>query len=381
MLSKSSLIVILMCALWGSPASSGSRDFLIYISTHTDRGSKGIFAAKLDVTTGQLRSIGWVWELQNPFFVAAAPDHKHLYAVTITDGHSTDTVTSLAIEPLTGKLTKLNSVSSRGVGACHFAIDRSQKLLALANYTDGKVAVFTLEPDGRVGPSTAVLERGGSSVNRARQEGPHPHAVVLSPDEHFAFVPDLGLDQIRVYSVDARSRKLEETKPGFVSCRPGSGPRHMVFGPGGKFAYVANELDSTVSVFSYDAAHGSLTSRQNVALLPADFKGSNTAAEIGIDPAGHFLYASNRGHDSITVFSIRPSTGLLTLAGRIPSGGREPWDFKIDPTGAFLLVANKESNNLVCFRIDPRTGLARPMKKPLEIPGAVSIAFVGAETK
>jgi 6-phosphogluconolactonase len=356
-----------------------STTYLVYIGTHAlGTGSPGIFAYRFAPASGEVRSIGLVKQMANPFFLAVDPGRKYLYAGTIIDGRTPDSVTSFAIDRSNGALRLLNSVSSRGTSACYLVADHTGKMLMVADYADGKVAAFSLHRDGRIGETGGLVQHHGSSVDPERQSSSHPHAVVLSPDNRFAFVPDLGLDQIRIYRIDPVNARLTENDPPFAKVNPGSGPRHMAFAPDGKFAYVVNELQSTVTVFAYDAARGSLAAQQTVSTLPPGYEGKNTAAEIEIDEAGLFVYASNRGHDSIVVFSIDQTTGMITPVAYVPSGGREPWSFKIDPTGGYLLAANKETHNVVIFRLDPKTGLPKPTGKSIDVPSPVCLQFVPA---
>ncbi len=370
------VLVPLLSALAATPDASPT--YLVYVGTHAiGKGSPGIFAYRF-TASGEIRSIGLVQQMANPFFLAADASNRYLYAGTIIDGHTTDSVTSFAIDRHLGTLTPLNAVSSLGRSACHLALDHSGKMLLVANYSSGSLAGFTLHPDGRIGDSVGFVQHRGSRVDPERQEGPHPHAVVLAPDNRFVFFPDLGLDQIRIYRLDPTEQRFTENDPPYVKVTAGSGPRHMVYGHRGNFAYVVNELQSTVTVFAYEATRGSLAAQQTVSALPPGFEGKNTGAEIAIENAGHFLYTSNRGHDSIAVFSIDQTNGMLTPLAYVPSGGREPWSFHIDPSGRYLLSANKESDNVVVFRLDPKTGLPQPTGMSFNVPSPVCLQFVPA---
>jgi 6-phosphogluconolactonase len=229
--------------------------------------------------------------------------------------------------------------------------------------------------DGDLGDASAFVQHQGHSVNPERQEGPHAHAIALSPDNRFAIVADLGLDQLLVYRFDAAKGTLG-ANPQIVKTTPGAGPRHLVFGANGRFLYVINEMQSTIVTYSYDAAGGALHELQTVPTLPKNFTGKNTTAEIAIDPTGKFLFGSNRGEDSIAVFAIDPHAGTLTHLETDPSGGKTPRNFAIDPTGSWLLAANQDSNNVVVFRIDRKTGHLTATGDTVTVSSPVCVTFV-----
>jgi 6-phosphogluconolactonase len=216
-------------------------------------------------------------------------------------------------------------------------------------------------------------------VNKERQQGPHPHQVAISPDNRFVLVPDLGLDHIRVYGLDSAKGALTPGDPAFVQVEPGSGPRHLVFHPNGRFAYLINELKSTVTVFAYDAGNGRLNTLQTIPALPKSFTGTSTAAEIAVDRGGNYLYASNRGADDVAIFAIDARRGTLSLVGHVPTQGKDPRNFSIDPTGNYLLAANQTANNIVLFRLNPKTGGLTAAGAPLDVPAPVCLTFLKAE--
>jgi 6-phosphogluconolactonase len=299
-------------------AGPGQQKYLVYVGTYTDHGSKGIYAYRFDSSSGKMTSLGLAVETAEPSFLAVDSSGRFLYAVNETEtfnGQPTGAVSAFAIQPDTGKLSLLNQVSSRGTDPAHITLDRTGKYALVANYTSGSVAVFALLKDGRLGEVTSFVQHKGSSVNPERQKGPHAHAVALSPDNRFAVVADLGLDELLVYSFDAAKGTLG-TQPQVVKASPGAGPRHLVFSKDGRFLYMLNEMQSSVVAYSYDAASGALHELQTISSLPKGFSGENTAAEIEIDPSGKFLFASNRGDDSIAVFAIDSHTGMLTRTSR-----------------------------------------------------------------
>jgi 6-phosphogluconolactonase len=355
--------------------------YLIHIGTYTGPNSKGIYAYRYDARSGKVESIGLAGEMIRPSFLTVHPNQRFLYAVSElgNDGKQDGSITAFALDRKSGRLTALNTVSSGGGGACHLVVDKTGKSLVVANYGSGSVAAFVVNADGSLRGPTAVLKHSGSSVDQSRQRGPHAHAVVLSPDNRFVFVPDLGLDQIRIYRLDAANGALTPNDPPFVTTKPGSGPRHFAFSPGGRFAYSLHEMGSMVTVWAYTPSSGRLAEVQTISTLPADFTGKNNSAEIEVDAKGKFLYASNRGNDSIAVFAIEPRTGKLTLVQHVPTQGRTPRNFKIDPSGRYLFAANQDTNNIVMFGIDKRTGRLTPNGQVLETTSPVCIQFTPAE--
>ncbi len=265
---------------------------------------------------------------------------------------------------------------SGGADPCYVSFDQTGKYLLVANYTGGNVSVFPIAPDGRIGRASAFVQHTGSGPNKERQEGPHAHYIATSADNRFVFVVDLGLDEVVVYRFDPAKGSLTPNDPPFAKLAPGAGPRHLAFHPNGKFAYVLNEVNSTVTAFAYDAKNGSFSTLQTLSTIPKDFTAHNDTAEIVVHPSGKFLYASNRGHDSIAEFTIDPAKGTLTLAGDFSTQGKTPRNFALDPTGKVLLAANQESNNIVVFRIDQFTGALAATGQVAQVPAPVDIVFV-----
>jgi len=367
---RMALLALLTSSLFGQ--------YLVYVGTYTGPESKGIYAYRFDPKTGDVTSLGLVGEAKNPSFLAIHPNRKFLYSVgEAADGGAWGgSVSAFALDRPTGKLTFLNSASSGGKGPCHLVVDKAGKNLVVANYGSGATAVVPIKADGRLGEPSSTIQHSGSSVDRARQQGPHAHSANLAPDNRFAFVADLGLDKVLVYKFDAVKGTIAPNAPPFAKVAPGSGPRHFAFHPSGKFAYVINEMGNTVTAFSYDAAGGVLTSLQTISTLPAGFTGTSYCAEVVVHPSGKFLYGSNRGHDSIAVFAIDPAKGTLTAVEQTPTGGKWPRNFNIDPTGAYLFAANEHSNDIFIFHIDPASGKLKPTGKKLEISKPVCLKFL-----
>jgi 6-phosphogluconolactonase len=352
----------------------------VYVGTYTGK-SKGIYLGKLDLQTGELSLIGVAAPSTNPSFLALHPSHAFLYAVNEVDnvpGFKSGTVSAFAVDPQTGALTFLNQQGSRGTSPTHLAVDPSGKNVLVANYNSGSVAVLPIGADGHLSAATGFAQHHGSSVNKSRQAGPHAHCVAVSPDNRFAFVADLGLDEVVIYQFDPVQGTITPNAPPAAAVPPGSGSRHLAFHPDGHTAYVINELLSTITAFGYDPATGALQPLQTISTLPAGYKKTNATAEVRVHPSGKFLYGSNRGHDSIAIFSIDPATGLLTLVGHQPTGGKTPRSFSIDPTGTYLLAANQDSDTVTVFRIDPQTGLLTAIGHPLAVPTPVCIEMMPA---
>jgi 6-phosphogluconolactonase len=320
-----------------------------------------------------------VAETTNPSFLAIHPNHRFLYTVNETGdykGQKSGAVTAFSIDPGTGKLMQLNQVASGGADPCYITVDKTGKYVLIANYTGGSISAFPVLADGRLGEASAFIQHSGHGANPKRQEGPHAHSIDLSPDNRFAIVDDLGLDETLVYKFDSSKGSLTLNDPPFAQAAPGAGPRHFALHPNGKFGYVLDEMGSTVSAFSYDAAGGVLRPLQTISSLPKGFAGHNDAAEIEVHPSGKFLYASNRGHDSIAVFAIDQKQGTLTLIAHVLTKGASPRNFAIDPTGKLILAENEKSDNVVVFRIDPQTGRLTPTGKVLDISQPVCVKFV-----
>ena len=362
----------------GIAREAARQKYLFYVGTYTDHGSKGIYAYRFDSATGESASLGLAAESTAPSFLAIAPSGQFLYAVNEIsqfNGQPTGAVSAFAIQPKTARLTLLNQVPSRGEGPAHIALDRSGKYALVSNYDRGSIAVLPLLQDGRLGEATAFVQHKGSSVNKERQEGPHAHAAVFSPDNHFVIVADLGLDQLLVYRFDAAGGTLG-SDPQIVRAVPGAGPRHLVFDAAGRHLYVINEMQSSVVAYAYDAANGTLGELQIVSALPKGFPRTSEAAEIEMHSSGKFLFASNRGDDSIAVFAINSKDGTLTSVEIDSTGGKTPRNFVLDPTGAWLLAANQDSDDIVVFRVDPSNGHLTRSGPELHVPSPVCVRFV-----
>ena len=346
----------------------------VYFGTYNKAGfPEGIYHAVLDMKTGSLSIPELATAASDPTFIEIHPNSKFIYAVT---ERNPGAVSAFAIEPETKKLRLINSSKSCGQGPCHISISTDGWVLLVANYGSGSVASIPINKDGSLAEPASSIQHTGSSADPKRQEGPHAHSINLSPDNRFAYVADLGLDKIMVYKLDSDSGKLLPNDPPEIKIKPGAGPRHLSFGPNGKFAYLINELDETIVAFVYDPENGNLSEIQTISTLPESFAGVSYCAEVKVHPNGKFLYGSNRGHDSIVTYKIDPSKGTLTLLGFQNSGIKNPRNFNIEPTGRFCIVANQDSDSVIVFRINQETGLLEPTEHVIKIGKPVCVRFV-----
>jgi 6-phosphogluconolactonase len=378
-------------SLAGAAHPASPHSYLVLVGTYTHKtASKGIYAFSYDTETGKLTPKGVAAETPDPSFVAIHPNGKYAYAVNETGKQSS--VSSFALDAQTGKLTLLNQLPALGEDPCYISFDKTGKFVLIANYTSGNVAVFPILPDGKLGQHTAVLtDTGTLGPNKERQAGPHAHWIELSAGNRYAYVADLGLDRVLIYKFDATKGTLTpadapssaataaaaSAKPNeafSATLSPGAGPRHVAFSSNGNFMYVLGEVNSSVTVFANDA-NESYRSIQTISTLPAGFSGRNDTAEIAMHPNGKWLYASNRGNDSIAVFDVEAGKGTLRLVADVPTGGKEPRHFAIDPAGKYLLAENQNSDTIVTFRIDAASGKLTPTGDVAQVPAPVCLVF------
>ncbi len=364
-------------AATGAPTAPAS--VTVYVGTYTDTASRGIYRFSFDPASGSASEPVLAGQASNPSFLALHPGGRFLYAVGEVEsfgGRSTGAVSAFAIDAKTGNLTLLNQQPSEGTGPCHLVVDRAGKNVLVANYGGGNVAVLPLGADGRLAPASSVRMHEGTGPNKGRQEKPHAHGIYLDAADRHALVSDLGADRVFLYGFDSAKGVLQPA--GAAPLEPGSGPRHLAFDASGRHLYAINELSSTLTVFDYDAAGGSLKPLQTVSTLPAGFTGPNSTAEVVISPDGRFLYGSNRGHDSIAVFTVDSTSGRLTPTSHVAAGGSQPRHFAIDPTGRWMLVAHQGSDSIAIFRIDPLTGLPSATGTKLKLAKPVCLLPVPA---
>ena len=364
------------------PAMAAAKDYYVHFGTYSKAPSKGIYRSHFDTDTGVLTPAELAIEAKDPSFIALHPNGKVLYAVDESlDSKKTPGANGIAaysIDAKTGALKLINQQSFEGSGPCHVSVDRDGHCVFIANYNTGSIAALPLDKDGRIGPVSSFVQHTGSSANRARQSSPHAHSIYTTPDNRFVLSADLGADKVFIYRFDAATGKLTSNEPAFATLPPGSGPRHLVFSPNSKFVYVISEMLCTVTTFSYDAAKGALSPVDSISTLPpGETKPANgSCAEIAIHPNGKFLYASTRGHNSITVYSLDAATGKLTFIDNKPSGGKTPRHFALDPTGAWLIAEHQDSSDVTVFRVDAATGKLTPTGAPVPVPSVVASVFV-----
>ena len=362
-------------------ASSKANEMYIYVGTYTSGGSKskGIYIHRFNGDTGQIFPYKVVEEVEEPSFLAIDPKGRYLFAVNETmafDGKPSGAVCSFEIGKKTGDLKFINKVASLGGAPCHVTVTKDGRFVLVANYMGGNVAVFPVDAKGKLGSASSTQQHSGSGPQKDRQEAAHAHSIILAPDNKFVFVNDLGIDQVVIYAFDPIAGKLTPNKnQPHYSTAAGAGPRHFKFHPNGRFAVVLNELNMTVTSLAYDAVAGTLKELKTVSTLPRDFKGQNTCADIHFSPDGRFIYASNRGHDSIAVFSFDASDGRMQLIEVVSTGGKTPRNFAIDPKGKFLLAANQNSDSIVVFSIDGSSGRLKSTGTVADSPRPVCVLF------
>jgi len=357
--------------------SRRTADQTLYVGTYTSGKSEGIYVYHLNTSTGELRHFKTLKNVADPSYLTIDRRNQFLYAVNEVsqfEGRPSGAISSFSIDTKHGDLKYLNQKASEGGSPCYLTLDRTEKFVLVANYEAGNVSVLPINRDGSLGEAVSVIQHRGSSINSDRQQGPHAHCIIMDKLNRYAFAVDLGIDKILGYRFDARKGNLISHAD--FAAKPGAGPRHLTFHQNNKHAYVINELDSTMTAFTYDARRGMLHPRQTVSTLPADYSGDNSCADIHVSPGGKFLYGSNRGHDSIVVFAIDRKSGRLTYVEHVSTGGKTPRNFAIDPTGTFLLVANQKSDTVVTFRIDTGTGRLKSTGHVAEIPTPVCLRVV-----
>jgi 6-phosphogluconolactonase len=351
---------------------------LLYVGTYTEDGrTDGIHLVRMDTRSGKLRLASSVNGGPNPSFLTLHPNGRVLYAVNEVDkynGKASGAVSAFAIASDTGALTRRNEQPSEGGGPCFVSVDRSGRVVLVANYDGGSVALLPIEADGSVAPASQVVKHTGKGPNADRQEAAHAHCIVADPSNRFAFSADLGADRVFVYRLDVEGKSLRQVEGGDGVMRPGAGPRHIAFHPTLPLVFVANELDSTVATLRFDAERGALTPLDVHSTVPAKWTGTNYPADIHIAPSGRTLYVSNRGHNSLAVFSVS-SSGALALEQVVSTDGDWPRNFTLDPTGRWVLVANQKSGSVVVFSRDQKSGRLTPTRERIALPSPVCLRF------
>lgn len=354
--------------------TTSSDVYSVYVGTYQQEGKDGLFHLRFDAATGRLSIRSAVSSVTNPSFLALHPTRRYLYAVSEAPGGSGGEVCAFSVDPRSGDLTPMNRRAAHGRSTCHVTVDATGRHVLAANYGSPTVVMYPIQPDGGLGEAPVVLSHQGAGAH-PRQTEPHPHSANIDPTNRFVYCPDLGMDKVMIYRIDPAAGTLEANDPPFARTAPGAGPRHFVFHPSLPYAYLVNEIDSTVVAYRWDGSSGALQELLVVSALPAGFQGRSSCADIHVHPSGRFLYASNRGHDSIAIYRIDEASGLPALAGHESTQGKTPRNFALDPTGAFLLAENQGSDSIVAFRIDPVTGGLQPTGEVTHVPTPVCMKF------
>ena len=368
-------ILLFIMALFSFGLQAQNRNaYHLLIGTYSNKDqTNGIYVYNFDSQTGEFRTSLPVTSAVNASYLAISADRKNVYAVSEA-GNGKGGVSAYTFDPVSGKLTFINSLNSEGDHPCYVSVDDKKKFLFVGNYSGGNLLSIPINADGSLGKNVQKIQHEGSSINKGRQEKPHVHSVVLSPDDRYLLVADLGTDKVNQYQVDVtKTQALAPAQPSFTETKPGGGPRHLTFHPNGKFAYLILEMKGAIVAFDYK--DGNLSANQTITMLATDFKGNVSAADIHVSPDGKFLYASNRGDaNEIVIYSIN-GKGNLTFAGRQSVLGKTPRNFAIDPSGNFLLAANQDSNDVIIFKRDQKTGLLTPTGKKIDVDKPVCLKF------
>ncbi len=356
--------LVTACAVFGA-------DLTVLFGTHTAAPGKGFSVSHFNTETGALKAPEFLLEAPAPAYFILTPDGRRLYTC-----NSTGFISSYSVDRATNKLTLINQVSSGGGDPSYISFDRTGKYVLVANYATGNIGVWMLSADGSIGNRTAFVQHTGSGVNPQRQAHAFAHSIIVDPSNRFVLVGDLGLDKLFVYKFNVKDGSLTPNDVPSASVAPGAGARHVVFHPNGRWVYLITEMGSTIIQFNWDGRRGHLTEQKTVSTLPPDFKGTSACAEVRVRPDGKYVYASNRGHDSIAVFSVDAQTGGLTPIQHIGSGGKTPRNFDFDPSGQWLLVTNHGSNTAAVFRIDQKAGTLTATGSPISVPSPFCPRFL-----
>lgn len=341
-----------------------------FVCGYSEDGDGGIFRYRLDEETGKLAEAG-LYPAQAAAFAAIHPDGAHLYTANRVSGGA---VTAYEFNPDTGDIAQVGRTHSGATDPCYVSVDAAGRYVFVSNYADGTVAAIPLETDGGFGSGATVVDHEGSSIHPERQQEPHPHSIVPGPKNRYIYVPDLGSDRIVIYEFDPDGAVLRPTEQRYVPLHEGAGPRHFVFHPDSEVCYVINELDSTITAFRYEPDTGDLSEMETVSTLSEEYDGENICADIHVHPSGEWLYGSNRGHDSIVIFSIDDS-GRLRFIGHESTRGHWPRNFALDPSGNHLHVENRRSDSIVSFRVDDASGRLTPIGQELSLPEPICMVF------
>ena len=363
-----------------------SRTVRVYVGTYTKGDSQGIYQFSFDTRTGKAGKVSLAAKTPDPSFLAIHPGGKHVLAVNETsewDGlKNSGGISSFEIDSKTGRLNLMNQQPTRGAHPCHLVIDRSGKTVLVANYTGGSVIGYSILDDGCLGPSSSFVQHTGSGLLKPRQAAPHAHSINIDPSGQFAVAADLGMDQVLVYRFDPAKGTLLANKPAGPKVVAGAGPRHFSFHPGGRFGYVINEINLTVTAFSWNSKAGTFKEIQTISTLPPGEKQGEgmSTAELRVGVRGRFLFGSNRGHNTIVSYRIDRKTGRLTYVGNYSTGGKTPRNFGLDHSGRFLLAENQDSDTIHVLKIDRKTGKLAETGSVIQVPSPVFVRMLAIDT-
>ncbi len=372
---KTILSAVLTIVIVTSLISCNVQKEILYVGTYSQRESQGIYVYEYERETGAFKLVQTKPEISDPNFIVIHPNGKLLYTVNtiaIETGKQ-DQISSFTINQEDGSLSLINQIPAYGRGACHISLDKTGNYLFVSHYSSGSLAVFSINKDGSIKDTIQTVQYHGVGATQ-RQRGPNVHSILVSPDNRFVYVADLGLDKVMIYELDQKTGMLSPAEQPFVSVSPGAGPRHFTFHPEGPYFYLAQEMGSKVSAYKRDPSTGALTEMQTLSTLPEGFEGRNSVADIHTDPKGKYLYVSNRGHNSLAIYSIAED-GQLELLAHESVQGDHPRNFMVDPKGEFVLVANKNSDNIVKFSLDPASGLLKHDGFSLSVPAPVCLKW------
>ncbi|WP_212747559.1 lactonase family protein [Fodinibius saliphilus] len=372
------LAIFVIFSGWACNTTDTSSDYFLFVGTYTSEASEGIYLYTFDTNTGTIDSIGVTKGVDNPSYLTLSEDHSNLYAVNEAADSANSTVSAFSFDKEKQELMFLNKQSSMGGAPCYISTDNKGKAVFVGNYVGGNVSLYPIRDNGTLAEATMTIQHRGNSINKNRQNSPHVHCTILSADGNHLLVTDLGTDKVYGYAFDRKTVSLD-SKPAFSSAAAaGAGPRHITNHPKNSFSYLINELNGTVSAFSYQG--DSLRPIQTTSTLPEGYKGPKTAADIHISPDGRFLYASNRENlNDIVIYSIDQQEGTLTKVGRQSTRGIHPRNFTIDPTGNFLLVANRKTDNIVVFKRDRENGLLESTETEIKVSQPVFLKLIPAD--
>jgi len=370
---KNTLLIFLV--IFHFITSAQKNENYLLIGTYTTGKSEGVYVYRFNSLTGDFDSISMI-KTNNPSFLAISPDEKFVYAVNENASNGNGgRVSAFSFDKSNGKLSFLDQQLSRGDDPCYVSVDKTNKWVAIANYTSGTLSILPINKNGGLDSATTVIQQTGYSVNNERQTSPHMHCAIFSKDNKYLFAADLGTDKVMIYSFDEKTGKLSEANPAFVMTEAGAGPRHLTFHPNNKFAYLIEELTGTISVYNYK--NGKFALLQNASALPVDYMGSIGSADIHVSADGRFLYASNRGEsNTIGIFKIDQKNGTLALIDHQSTLGKTPRNFNFDPSGNFLLIANQNSDDITIFKVDKKTGLLTDSGKKIIAGNPVCIKWI-----